>query len=236
VAKLSALYGLSLAAHALLALGVATLREPRRRETIAISVSEAKKKAPEPTKITEAPKPVEPTAEAARPRKAKAAAAPPPDAPPPPGPARAHSPVLDALPDFGLAMGNGGPGGVAVPQGGAPVAAPSALASPAAPTPKVLAPRPADECTDAPVKPKPRSISQPAYTSAAREANVEGRVRVEVSVDATGKVTGARLLAGLGYGLDEAALEAARRASFEPGTRCGKPVAATFVIAMRFSL
>lgn len=46
----------------------------------------------------------------------------------------------------------------------------------------------------------------------------------------------ARIGAGLGYGLDEAALEAAKRAAFEPATRCGKPVSATFVIAMRFSL
>jgi protein TonB len=237
VAKLSVLYGVSLAAHAALAVGVATLREPRRRETIAISVSEAKKKqAPEPAKITETPKPVEARAEA-RPLKAKAAAAAPKaDAPPPPGPARPSSPVLDALPDFGLSMGNGGPGGLAVPQGGAPAPAPSALAATEAPKPKVLALHAPEECSEPLVKPKPRSISQPAYTSAAREANVEGRVRVEVSVDATGKVTGVRLLAGLGYGLDEAALEAARRAAFDPGTRCGKPVAATFVIAMRFSL
>jgi periplasmic protein TonB len=235
--KLPGLYAVSLAAHAALAVGVVTMREPRRRETIAISVSEAKKKAPEPARITEAPKPVEAKAEASRPLRAKsAAAAPKAEAPPPPGPARASSPVLDALPDFGLSMGNGGPGGMAVPQGGAPAAAPSALAATEAPKPKLLAPRPADECSDPPVKPKPRAISQPAYTSAAREANVEGRVRVEVSVDATGKVTGVRLLSGLGYGLDDAALEAARRATFDPGTRCGKPVSATFVIAMRFSL
>jgi protein TonB len=86
------------------------------------------------------------------------------------------------------------------------------------------------------VKPRPKSIAQPAYTSSAREASVEGKVRVEVSVDEGGHVTGARLLAGLGYGLDEAALEAAKRAVFEPATRCGKPVSATFSIAMRFSL
>lgn len=101
----------------------------------------------------------------------------------------------------------------------------------------MLAPKPAgDECADPLVKPRPKSIAQPACTSSAREANVEGKVRVEVSVDEGGHVTGARLLAGLGYGLDEAALEAARRASFEPATRCGKPVSATFSIAMRFSL
>jgi protein TonB len=238
VPKLSILYGVSFVAHATLALGVATLRRPEHRETIAISVSETKKKPPEPAKMVEPAKVVEDHA-APRPQaRAKVApAAPKADAPPPAAaPAQGPSAALAALPDFGLSMGNGGPGGLAVPQGGPVAAAPSALAAVEKAAPRVLAPRPVEECSEPPVKPKPRSISQPAYTSSARDANVEGRVRVEVSVDADGHVTGARLLAGLGYGLDEAALEAARRASFEPATRCGKHVAATFVIAMRFSL
>jgi protein TonB len=126
---------------------------------------------------------------------------------------------------------------MAIPQGPAAIAAAAPSASAKVLPARVLAPRPAgDECADPLVKPRPKSIAQPAYTSSAREANVEGKVRVEVSVDESGHVTGARLLAGLGHGLDEAALDAARRASFEPATRCGKPVSATFTIAMRFSL
>ena len=46
---------------------------------------------------------------------------------------------------------------------------------------------------------------------------------------------GVRVLSGLGYGLDEAALAAAQSASFEPAVRCGKPARATFTISMRFS-
>ena len=45
-----------------------------------------------------------------------------------------------------------------------------------------------------------------------------------------------RVIEGLGHGLDEAALEAARGSTFEPATRCGKPIATTFTIGMRFSL
>jgi protein TonB len=55
-----------------------------------------------------------------------------------------------------------------------------------------------------------------------------------VSVAADGSVTQVRLLGGLGYGLDEASLEAARRATFQPATRCGKPVAGTLVMGFRF--
>ncbi len=39
----------------------------------------------------------------------------------------------------------------------------------------------------------------------------------------------------LGYGLDEAAVQAAQSATFEPAVRCGKPTRATFTISMRFS-
>jgi protein TonB len=232
VAKTSVVYGVSLLVHGALAGFVLGVREPKRREIVAISVAEAKKKPPEPAKVTESPKPIEQKAEAPRHAKAKVAPpAPKADAPPPDAAPKARSAAIDALPNLGISMDNG-PGGVGVPQA-APVAAAPAGPSAAPPAPKVLAPRP-DDCTEAVAKPKVKSTSQPAPTAAAREAGVEGRVRVEVSVGADGRVTGARLVAGLGYGLDEASLEAARRATFEPATRCGKPVAGTVVMAFRF--
>lgn len=244
MAKLSVIYGLSLAMHGALAVSIALLKEPKRTETIAITMSDGPKKPAkvEPAKVVETPTPSDAHAEAPRPQaKAKVApvaatrlAAPAPRV----NAAAATGPAgNDALPDFGLTLGNGGPGGMAIPQGTGPVAAAAPSATAKVLPARVLAPKPAsDECADPLVKPRPKSIAQPAYTSSAREANVEGKVRVEISVDESGHVTGARLLAGLGYGLDEAALEAARRASFEPATRCGKPVSATFSLAMRFSL
>jgi TonB family protein len=224
VAKLSLIYGLSLAVHGALALSVALLKEPKRTETIAITMSDGPKKPAkvEPAKVVETPKPSDARADAPRPQaKAKVApaAAAKPNAPPPPAKAAAAAAPAgnDALPDLGLAPGNGDPGGMAIPQGPAAIAAAAPSASAKVLPARVLAPRPAgDECADPPVKPRPKSIAQPAYTSSAREANVEGKVRVEVSVDDSGHVTAARLLAGLGYGLDEAALEAARRAELDP--------------------
>lgn len=234
MSKASLIYGLSIALHAGLAVSVATIKRAKRQETVAISVSEGKKKPPEPAKVVEDPKPVEKRDDAPR-RESKAKIAPKAEAPKTDTPAKASSPILDALPDFGLSMGNGGPGGIAVPQPGA-AAAPTPTARVEKAAPKALAPKPADACEEALVKPKPRAVTQPAYTTGAREANVEGKVRVEVSVAADGSVQSARVLAGLGHGLDEKALEAARRATFEPATRCGKPVSATFVIAFRFTL
>jgi protein TonB len=243
VSRSTVIYGVSIAAHVALAITVGAIRQRERGEIIAISMADSKKKAAEPQKPVEPARVTEPEAKAAQPRpaaaKAKVAPAEPKTdaAPPPPSPANAAA-ALDALPDFGLTLssGAGGPGGIALPAGGGRAAAPSAEPQAKTAAPQVQAPRPADECAEPLVKPKPKGVSSPAYTSAAREANIEGKVRIEVTVGASGNVTNARVIAGLGYGLDEAALAAARRATFEPGTRCGKPVTATFVIAMRFSL
>ena len=228
------LYLASFVAHGALAIGVASIDRPRIRQTVAISVVEAKK-ATEPA--PEAPPPPPPPPEPPRPAQAKAKAAPLPksEAPPPvdPGPAANDAPNI---PDFGLSLSGGA--------GGSGLAVPARAPTPAASAPaervskKVLgAPAKAtDECSEAAKKPRVISISQPAYTTEARNAQVAGKVRVELTVDATGKVASARVLEGLGHGLDEAALAAARGATFEPGTKCGKPTSTTFVIAIRFAL
>jgi protein TonB len=127
-----------------------------------------------------------------------------------------------------------GPGGIAVPMS-KPAEAPVVRQA----TKKVLAaaaPAPEDTCTDADVKAKGITIPHPAYTDEARAAGIEGKVRVELTLDATGQVTDAKVLEGLGHGLDEAALTAMRGAQFSPATHCGKPIATTFVVAVRFAL
>ena len=85
-------------------------------------------------------------------------------------------------------------------------------------------------------KPKPVQMSRPEYTEEARSAGIEGKVRVELTVDASGVVRNVKVLESLGHGLDEAALAAVQAASFEPAYLCGKPVEATFVVSIRFSL
>lgn len=233
--KASLLYLASFVAHGALAAGVVSIKGARKTEVVSVAVFEEK------AKKKETPPPPPPPPEEAKPEKAKAkvqaraeAPKPPPvDAPAPvnPGPAAAD------VPDFGLTLGGGGAsGGLAVPTPRA-TAAPSSSA-PSSVTKKVLAaPVPtADACTEAPKKPKVVTITQPAYTAQAREANIAGKVRIEVTVDLSGHVSNARVLEGLGYGLDEAAIAAARAATFEPGTKCGNPSVATFVIAIRFAL
>lgn len=89
---------------------------------------------------------------------------------------------------------------------------------------------------------------QPDYPSAAREDDVRARVLVSVQVSKTGRVTTAtvlkrwRLLGGgqarpvarLDYGLEEAALVAARRSRFRPAQQNGQPVASQTTLTFEF--
>ena len=64
----------------------------------------------------------------------------------------------------------------------------------------------------------------PEYTEEARAANLQGTVLVSVEVDEEGRPAHARVVRGLGMGLDEKALQAVRDWQFRPGTKDGKPV------------
>jgi protein TonB len=224
----------SVALHVWLAAGVATIEKPKQRRAPTAITMRASKPAPPKKQEVEPPKPVvkESVAEAPKPSAPKVAPQPPKVAAPTPGPIAAAAPA-----EIGGDFGNGGT--LPVGSGGGAVApVPTAsVDKPAGPKIKALAAIAAiDECADPPAKPKPIKVLQPAYTDDARSAAIEGRVRVEITVDETGAVTSARVLAGLGHGLDESALAAAKGSTFAAAVRCGKPVRSTFTIGMRFSL
>jgi protein TonB len=205
---------------------------------VAVMMSSAKKK--QKPKPLEPPKPIEAPKEMLQRPLAPAKAAPPPVAPPPPDPIAAAHPALAAMPDFGISLsgGQGGPGGIAVPMGGPvrpaaePVAHKEKTFGAAAERTAVSA----DECAEDLVKAKPGAFVQATYTDDARAAGIEGRVRVQVTIDASGAITDAKVVSGLGHGLDESTVAAARRMNFSAATRCGKPVQSTFVLSMRFAL
>jgi protein TonB len=241
--------GGSVALHAAFALAAALIPKPERGETAAIEladISKLKKKDPPkppppplPPPPPEKPKPPPP------PPRAQAQAKVAPDAP------KAEAPPVpmgeDGFADLGgLALGNGGGGGggdgVALGGPGAGSGAAAGAGNVAAAqkptvTKKVvqqLAPAPAEACNEPPVRPKRKVPVAPKYTMQARQAEIEGVVRVEVTVDESGRVISARIVSGLGYGLDEAALAAAKASVFEPASRCGKPIVGTVVLPFRF--
>jgi protein TonB len=149
---------------------------------------------------------------------------------------------MAALPDFGISLSGGGEGGIAVPVAGITANAGAQHAAANAPTEKKVrgpAPKPsdaADACMEEPTKPKSTEKVSPQYSDEARAANVEGVVKVELTINAAGEVVDARVLSGLGHGLDQAAIVAGKRWKFTPAMRCGKPVESKHIVSMRFQL
>jgi len=74
-----------------------------------------------------------------------------------------------------------------------------------------------------PTEPEATKIVSPAYPENARKAGITGRVFVKILVGPDGKVKDAQVVRGIGYGCDEAAVDAAMKAQFKPGTKNGKP-------------
>jgi len=234
----TAFIAFSLVVHGAFAFGIGELDVKKSHAATAIQLAEAKKPAnqPPPAKIDPPSRKPEPPVRDKRVVAAKAPA----EAPPPPSNVPPPAGPLGDLPDFGVSLSGGVDGtGIALPVAGS---ARSLLQTtrPALALRRLIAAEAAgagvDPCEEPPAKPKPRSVPQPSGTEAARAAGIEGKVRVQLTVDETGRVVDVKLLQGLGYGLDEAALAAAHQAEFEPALRCGKPTRATFNISMRFTL
>jgi TonB family protein len=77
---------------------------------------------------------------------------------------------------------------------------------------------------------------KPSYTEEGRKRGVEGEVRLEVQFTADGHVRVLRVLQGLGFGLDEQALQCAEHIRFKPATHGGQPIDSTAVIHIVFEL
>jgi len=88
------------------------------------------------------------------------------------------------------------------------------------------------------VAPKVRYDERPQYTGTALSAKIEGVVVVEVVVDEKGEVTDPIVVRSLDdrFGLDAAALEAAKKWRFQPGTYQGKPVPVVVTLDMAFTM
>lgn len=77
---------------------------------------------------------------------------------------------------------------------------------------------------------------KPDYTEEARRRNTEGDVVMEIVVRSNGSVGEIRVLQGLGYGLDQRAIEAVRQWRFAPAKRQGRPVDVLVEVSVEFRL
>lgn len=74
------------------------------------------------------------------------------------------------------------------------------------------------------------------YPADARDAEVDGEVELLVTIDVNGRVVAVKVLRGVGYGLDEAAVQAIRQSRWEPGVRSGAPATLSVRYVYRFVL
>ena len=77
---------------------------------------------------------------------------------------------------------------------------------------------------------------EPEFSEEARKAKFQGEVTVELIVDTNGVPQNVHVLRGVGMGLDERAIEAAKQYRFKPAMENGKPVPVILDIAVNFQI
>jgi len=85
--------------------------------------------------------------------------------------------------------------------------------------------------------PRPKLPVQPQYPSSLKKQGKEGRVLIELVIDANGGIVSARVKSSSGYkAMDEAALKAAKKTKFKPASKGGKAVKAKVIYPISFKL
>ena len=109
------------------------------------------------------------------------------------------------------------------------------------------------ESTPAPavIGPRPVRYVEPEYTQAAKKRQIRASLEVQVVIDKRGRVEKARVLKRflldeesnrrkavdvIGYGLEEAALAAARQWRFRPARKGREPVSSTTTLTFSFGI
>jgi TonB family protein len=84
----------------------------------------------------------------------------------------------------------------------------------------------------------PRALNtpDPDYSEEARKAKYQGTVVLWLIVDPGGRPRDVKVARSLGMGLDQKAIEAVRRWTFEPAMKDGKPVAVQINVEVNFRL
>lgn len=80
------------------------------------------------------------------------------------------------------------------------------------------------------------ATSDDDYPRAARRAGVDGVVVLLATIGADGTVKSAKTVKGLGFGLDEKAVEIAQAAKCKPATVDGEPISGVLRLSVRFEL
>jgi protein TonB len=74
------------------------------------------------------------------------------------------------------------------------------------------------------------------YPAEAKQKEIEGAVILDLLIDTAGKVRDIKLIKGVGFGMDEAAIEALKQFEFRPAIAADGPVSVRIRYTYRFSL
>lgn len=99
-----------------------------------------------------------------------------------------------------------------------------------------LTPWPVAVAQDPDVMPEVVKQTMPVYPESAKKDSLQGKVFVEATVDAKGKVSAAKITKGVRKDLDDAALACIRQWEFKPALKDKKPVSCTIVVPFQFKL
>jgi len=222
------IYIMALGFHVVLGLAIAFIPQQRLREVVAIALAE--------TKHEDKAKPAPPPPPRAEVRAARATVAHAAQAEAATPEANAAQNNAAAFADIGIALDSSSADGIPMHIAPPPQASAGIKQELGPAKPKLLMAKSNEvPCTEELVKAVPLSRPSPKYTPEAENAGVEGKVRLDLKVNELGEVESAKVLSGLGYGLDESALQTVKHWKFRPATLCGKPVAASFVVSVVFS-
>ena len=112
---------------------------------------------------------------------------------------------------------------------------PSPQPQQSAPAPDVPAPSQARVAADKP--PAPRRRIRPEYPQGARQRGEEGDVTLALDISADGTVDGVRIMSSCGFAeLEQAAIQAVRRARFSPARRGTRAVPSSASLTLTFRL
>jgi TonB family protein len=93
------------------------------------------------------------------------------------------------------------------------------------------------KATDAGViKPRPIDKPNPKYTDEAKEAKIQGTVKLSAIIDIDGKAHEIKVEEGIDDGLDANAVSAVQMWRFEPARKAGEPVPVSVQIEINFTL
>ncbi len=189
-------------------------------------------KPPEP----EPPKPVEPEPPKPKikPPPVKVAEVKPPPEPAPPPPTEEAPTPKQNIPVVGISLSNTSmQGSFAAPVGNTAYGAVAKVATDPNAVGAYRAPRyvpPGGADTD----PEVIGDVKISYPEEAKRADVEGKVRLKITVDFEGHVSDVVVVSGPGYGLNEAAAAAMKRFRFKPAMKNGEAVSTSFIYTYTF--